>query len=106
MFYTINLILPCVVMSLLSILVFYLPSDSNEKVSNEKRHLYLNGSDEREVVDPDTRRLLGAPKCAHQNESNRNLLEWPNLGPILNSRRPGVRSLKPSWRQKGCRWLD
>lgn len=33
LFYTINLILPCVVMSLLSILVFYLPSDSNEKVS-------------------------------------------------------------------------
>lgn len=34
LFYTTNLILPCVVMSLLSILVFYLPSDSNEKVSN------------------------------------------------------------------------
>lgn len=34
LFYTINLILPCVVMSLLSILVFYLPSDSNEKVSS------------------------------------------------------------------------
>lgn len=33
LFYTTNLILPCVVMSLLSILVFYLPSDSNEKVS-------------------------------------------------------------------------
>lgn len=33
LFYTINLISPCVAMSLLSILVFYLPSDSNEKVS-------------------------------------------------------------------------
>uniref|UniRef100_A0A6G1SMP0 Acetylcholine receptor subunit beta-like 2 n=1 Tax=Aceria tosichella TaxID=561515 RepID=A0A6G1SMP0_9ACAR len=33
LFYTTNLILPCVVMSLLSILVFYLPSDSNEKIS-------------------------------------------------------------------------
>lgn len=34
LFYTINLIFPCVGMSFLSILVFYLPSDSNEKVSS------------------------------------------------------------------------
>jgi hypothetical protein len=45
LFYTTNLILPCVVMSLLSILVFYLPSDSNEKVSTAgdsvRRRLYI-----------------------------------------------------------------
>ena len=33
LFYTINLILPCIVITALSFLVFYLPSDSGEKVS-------------------------------------------------------------------------
>ncbi|KAB7502802.1 Acetylcholine receptor subunit alpha-like 1 [Armadillidium nasatum] len=33
LFYTVNLIIPCVGISFLSILVFYLPSDSGEKVS-------------------------------------------------------------------------
>lgn len=33
LFYTVNLIIPCVFMSFLSVLVFYLPSDSGEKVS-------------------------------------------------------------------------
>src|SRR6218665_1831658 len=33
LFYTINLIIPCVSISALSILVFYLPSDSGEKVT-------------------------------------------------------------------------
>lgn len=33
LFYTFNLIIPCVAISFLSILVFYLPSDSGEKVS-------------------------------------------------------------------------
>nr|XP_042904024.1 acetylcholine receptor subunit alpha-like 1 [Parasteatoda tepidariorum] len=33
LFYTVNLIIPCVFISFLSILVFYLPSDSGEKVS-------------------------------------------------------------------------
>jgi nicotinic acetylcholine receptor len=32
LFYTVNLIIPCVAISFLSILVFYLPSDSGEKV--------------------------------------------------------------------------
>ncbi|XP_050433293.1 acetylcholine receptor subunit alpha-like [Adelges cooleyi] len=33
LFYTVNLIIPCMGISFLTILVFYLPSDSNEKVS-------------------------------------------------------------------------
>lgn len=33
LFYTVNLIIPCVGISLLSVLVFYLPADSGEKVS-------------------------------------------------------------------------
>ena len=35
LFYTVNLIIPCVGISGLSVLVFYLPSDSKEKVSLE-----------------------------------------------------------------------
>lgn len=34
LFYTVNLIIPCMGISFLTILVFYLPSDSGEKVSN------------------------------------------------------------------------
>lgn len=33
LFYTVNLIIPCMGISFLTILVFYLPSDSGEKVS-------------------------------------------------------------------------
>ena len=36
LFYTVNLIIPCMGISFLTVLVFYLPSDSGEKV-NKKR---------------------------------------------------------------------
>lgn len=36
LFYTVNLIIPCMGISFLTILVFYLPSDSGEKVSNNR----------------------------------------------------------------------
>ncbi len=39
LFYTVNLIIPCMGISFLTILVFYLPSDSGEKVS--RLHLVL-----------------------------------------------------------------
>lgn len=32
LFYTVNLIIPCVALTFLTVLVFYLPSDSGEKV--------------------------------------------------------------------------
>lgn len=47
LFYTVNLIIPCVALTFLTVLVFYLPSDSGEKVnvemfSNIFRHWIIN----------------------------------------------------------------
>ena len=39
LFYTVNLIIPCVGISFLTVLVFYLPADSGEKVSFEDTRL-------------------------------------------------------------------
>ena len=41
LFYTVNLIIPCMGISFLTILVFYLPSDSGEKVSFASNNLYI-----------------------------------------------------------------
>ena len=41
LFYTVNLIIPCMGISFLTILVFYLPSDSGEKVSFALNNLYI-----------------------------------------------------------------
>lgn len=42
LFYTVNLIIPCMGISFLTILVFYLPSDSGEKVSNFFLFIFSN----------------------------------------------------------------
>jgi Neurotransmitter-gated ion-channel transmembrane region. len=38
LFYTVNLIIPCVGITFLTVLVYYLPADSGEKVSNQSQH--------------------------------------------------------------------
>ena len=41
LFYTVNLIIPCMGISFLTVLVFYLPSDSGEKVNKLLRDSFL-----------------------------------------------------------------
>lgn len=41
LFYTVNLIIPCVGISGLSVLVFYLPSDSKEKVNHHVLFIFF-----------------------------------------------------------------
>lgn len=53
LFYTVNLIIPCVGITFLTVLVFYLPSDSGEKVRKryikliiiDKKNMYLHWKD-------------------------------------------------------------
>ena len=42
LFYTVNLIIPCMGISFLTVLTFYLPSDSGEKVTKKVKAYLLN----------------------------------------------------------------
>ena len=42
LFYTVNLIIPCVGITFLTVLVFYLPSDSGEKVNVTQNNFQIN----------------------------------------------------------------
>lgn len=44
LFYTVNLIIPCVALTFLTVLVFYLPSDSGEKVIKTNKNIYINSN--------------------------------------------------------------
>ena len=46
LFYTVNLIIPCMGISFLTVLVFYLPSDSGEKVRDDRKCIPVDRREE------------------------------------------------------------
>ena len=46
LFYTVNLIIPCMGISFLTVLVFYLPSDSGEKVRDDRKCIAVDRREE------------------------------------------------------------
>ena len=68
LFYTVNLIIPCIGISFLTILVFYLPSDSGEKVIQTYVIKYIVKSFQISVKLSLDLVILGDEELANENE--------------------------------------
>ena len=62
LFYTVNLIIPCMGISFLTVLVFYLPSDSGEKVRDDRKCIPVDGGEEELNRDPTSSHSLEGNK--------------------------------------------
>ena len=81
LFYTVNLIIPCMGISFLTVLVFYLPSDSGEKVRDQRKCIAVDRREEEEGLNRD-------PTSSHctilLNWKKIKLIRYCRIGPLLS----------------------